>query len=288
MVESKLRMISTPDNQSSSNSSSGRQSKNSEKHNSSELYNDSDMYSLDGAIDLSIKKPRTDSSPARVSSAAPTKSLVLSKSSSADYHRDPTGGSLVSSSQADVLSALAHSHQVYAEHQAQLLANNQMAAAAAAAGLTDPLSFNLAAAALLPQMYDGMTAGLFYPPSALAAMAAASGVMGNVASPTEKAKGSRGRGRRRGLGGGQQSSSAARSRGGRGSSSLFISSLMPMTKKPEESVDKAAKNQNRTGTGGTGTGMTGKGRGKATKGRMMSMPIPYLDSEVTQQVDKLN
>lgn len=287
MVESKLRTISTPDNQSSSNSSSGRQSKNSEKHNSSELYNDSDMYSLDGAIDLSIKKPRTDS-PARVSSAAPTKSLVLSKSS-ADYHRDLTGGSLVSSSQADVLSALAHSHQVYAEHQAQLLANNQMAAAAAAAGLTDPLSFNLAAAALLPQMYDGMTAGLFYPPSALAAMAAASGVMNNVSSPTEKAKGGRGRGRRRGLGGQQSSSSsAARSRGGRGSSSLFISSLMPMTKKPEENVDKAAKNQSRTGTGGAGAGMTGKGRGKAAKVRTMSMPVPYLDSEVNQPVGELN
>lgn len=273
MVESKLRMMSTPDSLSSCGSKPNR---SNDRHNStsgSEMFNDSSLYSLDGAIDLSIKKPRTES-PARVA-ATPTKSNTASKSS--DYrHNSSIVGSLVSSSQADVLSALAHSHQMYAEHQAQLLANNQMAAAAAAAGLTDPLSFNLAAAALLPQMYDGMT-GLFYPPSALAAMAAASGVMSN-ASPSEKVKSGRGRGRRRVVSGPQQQqqqqSSSSRNRG-RGSSH-FISSMMQMAKKPEESPEKKCG----LGTGTAESGSGSKSGSKSGKSQVLSASTSFFDAEV--------
>lgn len=96
---------------------------------SNETFANAALYSQDGAIDLSIKKPKLESSSSSTtmtSAPAPSKQATASHSAS-------------SSSQADLLSAFAQSHQ------AQILANNQMSAA----GFTDPLSFNLAAA-LLP------------------------------------------------------------------------------------------------------------------------------------------
>ena len=165
-----------------------------------------------------------------------------------------TSHSASSSSQADLLSAFAQSHQ------AQILANNQMSAA----GFTDPLSFNLAAA-LLPQMYEGMSAGLFYPPSALAAMAAASGAIGSGGSNSSEKdpKGGR-RGRPRGYNQGQ----GGRQRGR--SSSMFISSIMAPNKKNEDSQQKSSNNQNQGRN-------RGRGRGR---GRLFSLPMSYLDLEV--------
>lgn len=248
---------------------SGRPNKSSERRSgtttASEVFNDSSMYSLDGAIDLSIKRRRTESPAAR------TVATPSSKSSNYCRNSGAAAGSLVPSSQAYVLSALAHSHQMYAEHQAQLLASNQMAAA----GLADPLSFNLAAAALLPQMYaDGMT-GLFYPPSALAAMAAASGAVSNL-SPTEKVKSSRGRGKRKGLGvQQQQQSSLSRNRGGRGSSH-FISRMMQMSGKPEDGSERKSCQGSGTAEGEGGM----KSHTKSGKGQVLLNSASYIEVKI--------
>ena len=201
----------------------GSRFKMSDKYNSSnrEVEN-ADLYTTqETAIDLSIKKPRCTSPPPPRSNSSAVKPATPSKLESLQMTQEAA----------------------YAEHQAQL---QQMVAAS---GMSD-LSFSLAAAALLPPMYDGVT-GLFYPPSALAAMAAASSAIGSHSSPP--AATGRPRGRRRGL---------AHGRGRGRTTSLFISSMMQA---PNRRIDDNKKSRGHS---------RGRGRGRG-RGRVGSLSLSY-------------
>lgn len=203
-------------------------------------------FSEDGAIDLSVKKPRHSVSPRP----------AVDRKSTPSNHRDQSSFSANSASNAAMISqSLA----------AQL--QPMMAGLAGQSGVSD-LSLSLAAAAagLFPPLFDP---SMFYQPSVLAAMAASSQNPAPSAAPAaslpEKSHG-RGRGRRRGSG-----------RGGR-TSSMFISSLFAQ----QQSAALGGTEEVRVSRG---RGSRGRGRGRGLgvgRGRSDSTPT-LADLEVIFQ-----
>jgi len=188
-------------------------------------------FSEDGAIDLSVKKPRHSVSPRP----------AVDRKSSSSNNRDQSSFSANSASNTAMISQ-------------SLAAQLQplMAGLTEQSGVSD-LSLSLAAAAagLFPPLFDPT---MFYPPSVLAAMAAssqnsASSSAAPVSSFPEKPH-CRGRGRRRGSG-----------RGGR-TSSMFISSLFAQQQSAALGGTEEVRVSRGRGTRGRGRGR-GLGQGRS-------------------------
>lgn len=209
-------------------------------------------FSEDGAIDLSVKKPRHAVSP------RPT----VDRKSIPSNNRDQSSLSANSASNAAMIS------QSFAAQLQPL-----MAELAEQSGVSD-LSLSLAAAAagLFPPFFDP---SMFYQPSVLAAMAASS--QNSASSSAAQASlfpekpNCRGRGRRRGSG-----------RGGR-TSSMFISSLFAQQ---QQSTALGGTEEVRVSRG---RGSRGRGRGRgAGQGRPRNNVAPTMlaDLEVMFPLSK--
>jgi len=219
-----------------------------------------------GAIDLSMKKPRSpSSSPAKPPGPAlPACPAPPSKPTSVTDDDAMTDAlcSLFSGQQ----STYGASEQAAL---AQLIAGQQLAAS----GSELPLSLAAAAATagLFPPIFDGMSS-LFYPPSILAALAASATPADTHAGLSEKSLASAGattthrraRGRRRG------------SRGSR-NSSVFISSLFS-----QQSASSASRPSEdvKSGRGRGGRGRQTRGRGRQRGSEPLS--VAYLELEVSR------